>query len=244
MTEPQEASTKALVDEPQIETGTTQKAMGINTTAEDLEDKHRIHEREYWRRQLRIGAWLNLLTVAAAIASLGGLFFLYQTLNIYRETLISGNRAWVAVKDVRIEGARDGNTPTFFVVYENLGREPAVSVSEHNYFHTVSSAALPALLKEIGSDKTGRDCLALDPQPGANIIYPSPNGPSVNFQIDTDSPLKGGVTQGATRIVISGCFAYETFGQTRHTSFCRIWRPIEGRQSGFLDGCFVGEHVD
>jgi hypothetical protein len=88
------------------------------------DQEHRTHERRFWRRQIRIAAWLNGITAAGAAVALLGLYLLYLSIVAADDSIVKANRAWLepitlAITDVPIGKQFEGILGTL-----NVGHEP------------------------------------------------------------------------------------------------------------------------
>jgi len=62
------------------------------TDPQTAEEHHRAAERRYWRRQVRVGKWLNAITAIAALAGIIGLVFVYRGLIATRKAADAATR--------------------------------------------------------------------------------------------------------------------------------------------------------
>lgn len=145
-----------------------------------------------------------------------------------KENTIAAERAWVGPNGATIDTAPvAGNTPVagnpvnFVITYQNSGREPAINFT---------STADPFIVTtEDNQDGviTGRlvkdvnDCLAKKPIIGTQVVYPSTGFASNQLTVTFDkSKIDDKVISGEKTLVVSGCFVYETFGSSHHSTFC------------------------
>jgi hypothetical protein len=93
------------------------------------------NETTFRRNQIRAAWSLNRITFGAAVVALGGLVILFFTLRDNRKTMIEDHRAWIAVRTPFFDTAPHPKNPgdpfQIAVFYENIGKEPALTVSKH-----------------------------------------------------------------------------------------------------------------
>jgi hypothetical protein len=172
-----------------------------------------------WRRQIRASWWLNWITLAAAIIAIGTVIVLIYTLIDARKATVEANRAWVAPRTAFLRRALVLNDhPAFRIVYDNVGKEPALNLSMLSQVIIVDAAALIRSLGEPSySDVAMQEnstCAHDTIHQGAEIIWPS-SRPEVysnsSMENSADPIITQEVLDGQQAIVIKGCFYMKHF---------------------------------
>ena len=195
---------------------------------------HNAAEVIVWRRQIRANWWLNWITLAAAIIAIGTVMVLIYTLIDARKATVEANRAWVAPRTAFLRRALVLNDhPAFRIVYDNVGKEPALNLSMLSQVIIVDAAALIRSLGQPNySDVAMQEnstCAHDTIHQGAEIIWPSsrPEGYSNSSMENSDDPvITQEVLDGRQAIVIKGCFLYETFHEIHRSAFCFFFRQV------------------
>jgi hypothetical protein len=190
---------------------------------------HRTHERNYWRRQIKVAKILNVLTFLAALVGVIGLFFIWKNLEETHLATVYANRAWIKTdvpKGLDVRNDNSGEVSTI-VTFQNVGRTPAtdVVVSAEGY------VMLP-IVEPVGSHSGG----VLDHQPfrendicermpnegNAGTVWPDSS--SVNFASGANTtPSYADIMRQPTFYVYQGCIKYNTLGETHRTKFCYFY---------------------
>jgi hypothetical protein len=201
--------------------------------------KERYHaaERNFWRRQIRVARWLNVITLIAAIIAIGSVFVLIWSLLDARKATVEANRAWVAPRSVYLRRTLVLNDhPGFRVAYDNIGREPALHTNLWWRVIIVDADVLmrsltQSELREKAFDIAGENpaCAGHTISKGAEIIWPSqqPETYSASYIEQANDPIiTQDVIDGRAAVVVEGCFFYETFHEVHHSAFCFWLRQV------------------
>ena len=154
----------------------------------------------------------------------------------------AARRAWLAPQSAKSDKAPVvGRTFEVSVVTQNSGAEPAVDIF-------ADAAPFTVALSDAGSpsvDRSIRDalnhCLAAKPGDRTRVVSPNPAGTNDRTTLSVKRELiDWDVLYGTKILVVPGCYAYRTGGQTHHSAFCffspaRLLQPerlgdLPGRQ--------------
>ncbi len=162
-----------------------------------------------------------------------------------RQTLIASQRAWLGPNDAKLDGTPVvGKKLNVFISFHNTGKEPARNVALMVDKNAVTPMEEPAGIFHWKNLIFLNKCLNLKEREAGQIIYPSTGFASVTFM----SPLQEDIIDedivtGKKWLMIEGCFAYKTFGKTRHSAFCYFYKAGE-TQPDHLGVCFYGNYAD
>jgi hypothetical protein len=104
--------------------------LGSRLNKIDIEQQHRIDERAFWERQIRVAKWLNAITACAALVGGLGLIAVYWQISDSEDATVRANRAWLLVDSPDFIMGKIGevNSITPLLKIVNIGKEPASSV--------------------------------------------------------------------------------------------------------------------
>lgn len=176
-----------------------------------------------------------------ALIALGSDWVFYRQLDEMR----GARRAWLAPQAAKSDHAPAVGRPfEVSIVTLNSGAEPAVDIF-------TDAAPFTVALADAGSpsvDRNIRDalnkCLATKPGERTRVIYPNPAGANDRTTLSVKRDLiDWDVLYGTKILVVPGCFAYRTGGQTHHSAFCFFY------QHGFSNAndwaiCQGGNYAD
>src|SRR5215472_1319279 len=193
----------------------------------------------------RSGAVRDIVLIVAvallALIALGSDWVFYRQLDEMR----AARRAWLAPQAAKSDRAPVAGRPfEVSVVTLNSGAEPAVDIF-------TDAAPFTVALADAGSpsvDRNIRDalnkCLATKPGERTRVIYPNPTGSNDRTTLSVKRELiDWEVLYGTKILVVPGCYAYRTAGQTHHSAFCFFY------QHGFSNAdnwpiCQGGNYAD
>jgi hypothetical protein len=211
--------------------------LALDRISDQLATDEQQDQSDYRKRGQREITTIVLIAFTFA-AALGGDVIFYLTMkdaeiaatNAHtdsQQTIITNARAWLAPKYVVLEELplKLGELIHFEIVYQNLGKEPAIDMIPYQTVDTVRlpesanwrDAILPA----------NRTCEALTNPRDGETIYPiSPVGPAQpadNYfihMVSSGHPFDGPISLGAKTIYVQGCLAYETFKERHYSAYC------------------------
>lgn len=174
----------------------------------------------------RTGAVREIVLIVAvallALIALGSDWVFYRQLDEMR----AARRAWLAPQSARSDKTPVvGRTFEVSVLTQNSGAEPAVDIF-------ADAAPFTVALTDAGSpsvDRNIRDalnkCLATKPGERTRVIYPNPAGANDRTTLSVKRELiDWDVLYGTKILVVPGCYAYRTGGQTHHSAFCFFYQ--------------------
>src|SRR5437762_1739586 len=157
-----------------------------------------------------------------ALIALGSDWVFYRQLDEMR----AAKRAWLAPQSARSASAPVvGRAFDVSVLSQNSGAEPAVDI-----FTDAAPFTVP--LAEAGSpnvDRNIRDalnrCLATKPGERTRVVYPNPAAATDRTTLSIKRELiDWDVLYGTKILVVPGCYAYRSGGQTHHSAFCFFYQ--------------------
>jgi len=193
----------------------------------------------------RSGAVRDIVLIVAvallALIALGSDWVFYRQLDEMR----AARRAWLAPQAAKSDRAPVAGRPfEVSIVTLNSGAEPAVDIF-------TDAAPFTVALSDAGSpsvDRNIRDalnkCLATQPGERTRVIYPNPAAGNDRTTLSVKRELiDWEVLYGTKILVVPGCYAYRTAGQTHHSAFCFFY------QHGFSNAdnwpiCQGGNYAD
>src|SRR5438874_339277 len=174
----------------------------------------------------RTGAVREIVLIVAvallALIALGSDWVFYRQLDEMR----AARRAWLAPQSARSDKAPVvGRTFEVSVLTQNSGAEPAVDIF-------ADAAPFTVALSDSGSpsvDRNIRDalnhCLTTKPGDRTRVVYPNPAGANDRTTLSVKRELiDWDVLYGTKILVVPGCYAYRTGGQTHHSAFCFFYQ--------------------
>ena len=174
----------------------------------------------------RTGAVREIVLIVAValltLIALGSDWVFYRQLDEMR----AARRAWLAPQSARSDKTPVvGRTFEVSVLTQNSGAEPAVDIF-------ADAAPFTVALTDAGSpsvDRNIRDalnkCLATKPGERTRVIYPNPAGANDRTTLSVKRELiDWDVLYGTKILVVPGCYAYRTGGQTHHSAFCFFYQ--------------------
>ena len=165
------------------------------------------------------------------------------SLDLNRQALVAGSRAWLGPTDAKVvSGPLEAGKPvTVDVSVRNSGREPARNVRWQPSKY-VSAKDDKTLDQKI--DTTLRFCFGMPGLPLGQVIYPSAGGEGFEFVLPFEGEeISQEVVDGSSVLVVQGCLAYETFGQTHHSGFCFFFNNKTTKPE-HLNICGTGSSAD
>lgn len=201
------------------------------------EEQWRDEQKRHWERQIRIGKWMNGITLGGMIVAGIALFFVWHQAGSARiaadaardqaissktatdiakqgfdesvKTFRSEQRAWVLPKDTRIRKSEDTWHLEFQV--SNSGKVPASIIGAH---FVISSIRLPQC--PIGEERLPPFGMPLAPN-GENWIGLGLKGKTLEW------------VKASHEVYLYGKINYtDTFPGTKTSTFCSIFRPKLG----------------
>lgn len=154
----------------------------------------------------------------------------------------NAGRAWIAVTKFSFANFKDAADPLKTnIFYQNVGREPARAVKSRRFSGYIRNTNLPYskwnFLPTWNEDvfRPEKMCDGIESEKSTSVIYPSA---TFGFMIDVgkadklaDSEIPilfGEVSQRTSLHYVTGCFSYETFKQTKYSTFCGFLSPNDG----------------
>jgi hypothetical protein len=174
----------------------------------------------------RTGAVREIVLIVAvallALIALGSDWVFYRQLDEMR----AARRAWLAPQSARSDKTPVvGRTFEVSVLTQNSGAEPAVDIFADAAPFTVAltDAGAPSVDRNI-RDALNR-CLTTKPGERTRVIYPNPAGANDRTTLSVKRELiDWDVLYGTKILVVPGCYAYRTGGQTHHSAFCFFYQ--------------------
>jgi hypothetical protein len=194
---------------------------------------------------VRTGAVRDIVLIVAvallALIALGSDWVFYRQLDEMR----AARRAWLAPQSANSDKAPVVGRPfDLSVLTQNSGAEPAIDIF-------TDAAPFTVALADAGSpsvDRNIRDalnrCLASKPGDHTRVVYPTPSNANDRTVLSIKRELiDWDVLYGTKILVVPGCFAYRSAGQTHHSAFCFFY------QHGFSNAenwpiCQGGNYAD
>lgn len=197
--------------------------------------RHDIEENLFWRRQIRVAWWLNVITIAAAVIALATVIVLIRTLVDARKATVEANRAWVAPRTAYLRREFTLNDHLAFrIVYENVGRQPA---RNNNMWSGAKIVDADLLVRSLNDPNLAESVFGENPtcaghtsRKGSEIMWPeSPSSFNSTYSTSSldDVPypvITQRVIDGDAAVVVLGCFLYETFDEVHQSKFCFWFR--------------------
>jgi hypothetical protein len=196
---------------------------------EKLPEKVQVLEAVHYRLCLDYAN--DLLTKAAYQVYLSAYLDATGGLPRKEQSMNMSDRAWIVVKDVRIDGSVEENAlPKATVTYENTGRTPALKTRLRHRLAILRSAKLPdGPMPAIRvNDNDVESVFTLGP---SQLTY-SENGLTTPLSKDQVLHLKN----KEWSIITFGIISYDdAAGQHHATEFCFVWRDITTRALSSCD---------
>jgi hypothetical protein len=181
------------------------------------------------------------LTKQAADAVTKQADLLRESNDTAKETLLAGSRAWIGIQSASSAAPKAGSDLDVDVAYNNPGRQPALNLSYHADAFIVApqdttkaSARVDAFIKTCSSMK----------QQNQGIAYPTTgfNAYSLHLHIAKERITKEVIERGDL-FSVAGCFSYQTFNATHHSSFCMFFFPKTSKPESW-NFCGNGNDAD
>ena len=102
--------------------------------------------------------------------------------------------------------------------------------------------SLSQFLRATNYDKLS-ECLNLQERIDGQVVYPSTGFATAILSSFTEEMISEPVINGKRWLPIRGCFAYRTFDQVRHSSFCYVYKGGI-TQPNQVDICKDGNYAD
>jgi hypothetical protein len=219
----------------------------IHTKRED----HQSAEERFWKRQIRVAVWLNVVTGIAAVAAGAGLIFVYLTLQDSRFATEEANRAWIAIRYFRPDNEISGNDGSWMeLAFENIGKEPAQNVT----FGRLKIDKFDGTVRLQGGPSdhipVPNNTLCIKPVAQGAPLWPLQTGTATldRQKIHMDPGFIHDFTDfvsGNKTAWIEGCISYVTFSKEHHSAFCFFSRSVHlsnsvvGKPGNFIDLTFT-----
>lgn len=115
------------------------------STQQDQWDK----ENNYSERQIRIGTWLNVITIVSAVLAGCALIFLWDQIKMMKSSLQTTERAWITIKGSTIQRplVAGENVPVMAGFY-NSGHSPALHLTSKHFITVAPSLSLETMRKQ------------------------------------------------------------------------------------------------
>jgi len=158
-----------------------------------------------------------------------------------QQTLVANQRAWLGPSHVKLDEAPVvGKQLNFSVVFHNTGKEPARNVAS-----LIESGMIVPEEKVLSyENRVFQDkCLNLQERIDGQVVYPSTGFATAILSSFTEEMISEPVINGKRWLPIRGCFAYRTFDQVRHSSFCYVYKGGI-TQPNQVDICKDGNYAD
>jgi hypothetical protein len=189
-------------------------------------------ETSFRRKQIRAAWSLNRITFGAAVVALGGLVVLFFTLSDNRKTMIEDHRAWIAVRTLVFDDTPPPKNPgdlfQIAVPYENIGKEPALTVSRYQEPFWTTDFALRSSINKL-SLPPNNTCSQVNSELNIGTSWPGTSSGYISHgsasQITADADFLG----MTSLLGYHGCFIYETFQEAHRTGYCFLLIPVIGR---------------
>ncbi len=138
-----------------------------------------------------------------------------------RQTMLSGQRAWIGPVDARLEGEikQDGELKVV-VTYQNSGKEPGYNFVEDikDVTYTKTDDNNGIVSEQLGLDAAA--CMQREGPREAQVVFPSTGFASYELRIEIDkSHIDDAIVNGENTLFINGCLAYRSFGEFHHEAY-------------------------
>ncbi len=189
---------------------------------EDDEGKNPHAPERSHRRELKLAYFIAFITAIAAIGAAASAYYAGQTLE-------RSQRAWIVPRGAEI--VPDEKILRVAVQYENAGNEPALN-TWHQWQPRIVKTPVNVFKVVYFENRWPSNLACKIPLSNTQkwTVYPSPN--NINeLVLNTETGGRGirpTLRNGEDIFVLEGCFIYETFGVTRHSSYCLYLEPVQG----------------
>ena len=191
----------------------------------------------------------NPVTAVGAVAAvIVAIIALSETRNMLKQI----ERAWIAPGSIRLGAPLEtGKFNEVFLNYRNPGKQPAT-----NMIYRIEPIALArndidktgVIEARILQAMNGIQCTSREPSADGAVVYPSGEG-NEGIRVGITKELVAKVQNKKNYLLIAGCFAYETFGETHHSAFCRFFdfgvlKPDATSMDWSPSKCFAPDYAD
>jgi hypothetical protein len=156
-----------------------------------------------------------------------------------------GNSAWIAPLRFSLPNLSDPQEPLKVRIwYQNVGREPAKNLRNSWNLHYIRTPSLPpekwgnlAIWNDTAMFDPHNLCRGIEDITLSGVAYPSSStllaidasrNDDANYPASMIPVLFDEVKARATILFVVGCFAYDSLGRTRHSSYCAFLNPSMG----------------
>jgi len=149
-----------------------------------------------------------------------------QSLSISRRTFMLGERAWIAIAGITVQGTPAiGERIRVLMDYQNTGRSPAADL---NIAQQMSYVDTHPVANTWGfSNPKVTLCDNIRPLRGGETVFPGRVSQTF-IPPELQTTYSERLLNHRAILVWQGCFAYTTLGQAHVTRFCYWLRPEEG----------------
>jgi hypothetical protein len=168
-----------------------------------------------------------------------------EAVEVSKESLIVGGRAWVGPRSAKITSPIEIGKPIEVAIdYANTGREPALDFS-----YTVD-----AFLSSEAEEKRGtsfarvslalNECRSREDLSSGQVVFPSTGFSAYNLTVSPPQQLvTPGMIDGEKTLIVQGCFLYKSFNVVRHSYFCYFYRAQISKAES-INICTAGHYAD
>lgn len=199
------------------------------------EQRHRGREWWFWRLSIVFSFVAMIGAIAAAGFTGSSVNAGWKAVELSRKALIEDDRAWVGPIDAGISGQiAAGQTLSGTVNYENFGKEPATNVAMALSVDGVATRKWYSSDKDNGAARIKifiKQCLGVPASNDSMVVFPTTNFQTINVSIVDGEPKAPfdsvnftDLADGKQMLVLGICFAYTTFGITKHTAGCYFYQ--------------------
>jgi len=115
------------------------------------------------------------------------------------------------------------------ILYDNVGREPAIDVTIKAGSGLVDPPPVGGLFGQLKVEVVYKTCFAVAPESTKITVYPSTARSYEHVSIMAAALAKQEIKDGTKILYVSGCFRYSTFNRMHLSHFCFFMRSEVGK---------------
>ncbi len=153
---------------------------------------------------------------------------LREATKINRDAFAATQRAWLAPTNALFDRpVKSGEQVSIGIVYDNVGREPALNVTHGEEVHWVNSPKVSNVSPEFWANQLlGANATCDHPTESDRIVaYPSSHSSYRTHVLIKSDSFADELLWREKTLYIQGCIAYETVGAERHSAYCIYFEP-------------------
>lgn len=160
-----------------------------------------------------------------------------------KEDTENSSRAWVGPTGAVIDAAPSTGKPlTATVTYANSGKQPGTDMA--SYVEEQSFYASDIIDEANFINNSVIKCNGIQTIAGGQVAYPTTGFAAYTlFATINGDVIDQATADGSRIIVLTGCFAYNTFNELHHSSFCFFYRKGVTRELN-LSFCAGGNNAN